>query len=70
MDLVSKVKCCMSSNTSNYFFYELVFTSEMRAVAAEKGRRETSYIRMKFDVPETDFQLVGKWVKRHFHSIQ
>lgn len=47
---------------------QVIFTSEMRVVASEKGRKESVAIRMKFDIPETDFQLLLAWVGRSGHQ--
>ncbi|KJA27296.1 hypothetical protein HYPSUDRAFT_212475 [Hypholoma sublateritium FD-334 SS-4] len=46
----------------------IIFTSEMRVVASEKGRKESVATRMKFDIPETDFQLLLAWVGRSSHQ--
>ncbi len=47
---------------------EVIFTSEMRVVGSEKGKKERVAIRMKFDIPETEYQLLLAWVQRSGHQ--
>ncbi|KAF8964115.1 hypothetical protein BDZ97DRAFT_1818031 [Flammula alnicola] len=50
--------------------HELVFTAEMRVVASQQGMKEGSRISIQFDMPETQYNLLQKWIGRKKSTLE